>query len=243
MGGCFYFIFFIDNYFQKAWIYILKQKFDIFETFKKFKALIENEKGLKIKYLRSDNEEEYCFKEFDEFFGELEIQRQLTILETSQQNSMAKRFNRTLMKRVHSMMSTAKLDKRFWIEGAFIACYLINRVSTKFFGLKILEELWSGKPVNYFHLRVFGCDTYMWILKEKRIKLDRNSRRCIFLDYAKRVKGYRLWDPLPTRSLLVEMLFLMKNIFKAPRKSKMMKPLLLLSFLMQVMRYKQSKYR
>ena len=108
---------------------------------------------------------------------------------------MAEKFNRTLMERVSSMMSTAKLDKRFWVEAACTACYLINRAPTKSLGLKILEELWSGKSVNYFHLRAFGWDAYMWIPKEKRTKLDRNSRKCIFLGYAKGVKGYRLWDP------------------------------------------------
>ncbi|XP_073101430.1 uncharacterized protein [Elaeis guineensis] len=35
----------------------------------------------------------------------------------------------------------------------------------------------------------------MWISKKKKIKLDRNSQKCIFLGYAKGVKGYRLWDP------------------------------------------------
>ena len=29
---------------------------------------------------------------------------------------------------------------------------------------------------------------------QERIKLDLKSRRCIFLGYADRVKGYRLWD-------------------------------------------------
>ena len=35
----------------------------------------------------------------------------------------------------------------------------------------------------------------MWIPKEKKTKLDRNSRRYIFLGYAKGVKWYQLWDP------------------------------------------------
>ena len=156
---------------------------------------------------------------------------------------MAERFNRTLMKRIRSMMSTIKLDKKFWAEAAYPTCYLINRASTKSLGLEISEELWSGKLVNYSHLYVFGCDAYMWIPKEKKIKLDKNSRRCIFLGYAKGVKGYQLWDPTIYKIIVSRVLFLMKNLFKAPRKSKMMKLLLLLSSLMQVMRCKQSKCR
>ena len=88
--------------------------------------LVKNEKDLKIKCLHSDNGGEYCSKEFDEFYGEHEIQRQLTIFGTPQQNGVAKRFNRTLMEGVHIMMSTAKFDKRFWAKTACTACYLIN---------------------------------------------------------------------------------------------------------------------
>ena len=94
------------------------------------------------------------------------------------------------------MMSTAKLDKRFWTEAVSTSSYLINRTPIKSLELKILEELQSDKLVNYnFHLCVSGCDAYMQILIEKRIKLDKNSRRCIFLGYAKRVQGYMWWDP------------------------------------------------
>ena len=73
MGGCSYFISFIDDYSRKAWIYILKQKSNVFEIFKKFKVLVENEKDLKIKYLYSDNGGEYYSKKFEEFYGEYEI--------------------------------------------------------------------------------------------------------------------------------------------------------------------------
>ena len=58
-----------------------------------------------------------------------------------QQNDVAKRFNRTLMAKVRSLLSTTKFDKRFWIESVSMTCHLINRAPTKLFGLKISEEL------------------------------------------------------------------------------------------------------
>ena len=46
-------------------------KNDVFDTFKKWKALVENETEKKIekrlKCLRSDNGGEYCSKEFDDY--------------------------------------------------------------------------------------------------------------------------------------------------------------------------------
>ena len=46
------------------WVYFLKQKSEAFEAFKKFKAAVEKESGLKIKDLRSDRGGEFTFKEF-----------------------------------------------------------------------------------------------------------------------------------------------------------------------------------
>ena len=43
-------------------MYFLKQKFDVFETFIVFKALVENMSGNKIKVLRTDNVKDYVNK-------------------------------------------------------------------------------------------------------------------------------------------------------------------------------------
>lgn len=43
-----YFIFFIDDYSRKSWVYFLKQKSEAFVAFKNFKALVEKN-GYEIK--------------------------------------------------------------------------------------------------------------------------------------------------------------------------------------------------
>ena len=49
LGGSRYYITFIDDSSKKVWVYLLKSKFDVFETFKKWKAVVETETGLKLK--------------------------------------------------------------------------------------------------------------------------------------------------------------------------------------------------
>ena len=44
--------------------YILRNKSKVFDRFKEFKALVENETEKKIKVLRTDNGGEFCKKEF-----------------------------------------------------------------------------------------------------------------------------------------------------------------------------------
>nr|GEY51045.1 retrovirus-related Pol polyprotein from transposon TNT 1-94 [Tanacetum cinerariifolium] len=63
-----YFILFIDDFSRKTWVYFLKEKSQAFEAFKTFKAMVEKEKGLKIKSMRSDRGGEFLSKEFNKFF-------------------------------------------------------------------------------------------------------------------------------------------------------------------------------
>ena len=53
-GGRHYFLTFIDDFNRKIWVYLLKEKREALEIFKKFKALVENQTGCKIKALRSN---------------------------------------------------------------------------------------------------------------------------------------------------------------------------------------------
>ena len=41
LGGSRYYITFIDDSRRKVWVYFLKNKFDVFETFKKWKVKVE----------------------------------------------------------------------------------------------------------------------------------------------------------------------------------------------------------
>ena len=42
INGCRYFLTFIDDCSRYCWIYFMKQKSEVFETFKFFKAMVEN---------------------------------------------------------------------------------------------------------------------------------------------------------------------------------------------------------
>jgi len=55
LGGSHYYVIFIDDATRKTWVYCIRQKSDVFDTFKKWKALVENETGKRLKCLRSDN--------------------------------------------------------------------------------------------------------------------------------------------------------------------------------------------
>ena len=62
----------------------MKNKSDVFETFKKWKAMVETETGLKVKCLRLDNGGEYIDGEFSEYCAAQRIMMEKTIPEIPQ---------------------------------------------------------------------------------------------------------------------------------------------------------------
>ena len=109
---------------------------------------------------------------------------------------MAERMNRTIQDRVVSMLHHANLSQGFWAEAVLTAVHVINLSPNTAIGLKVAQEVWTGKTPHYAHLRVFGCEAYVHIPKTLRKKLDYKCRKCIFLGYGIDGQfGYRLWDP------------------------------------------------
>ena len=109
LTGCVYFMTFIDDFSRKTWLYLLKQKSEAFDVFKKFKSMVENESGRTIKILRSDRGGEYKLNEFIEFCDLHGIKRQFTARYTPQQNGVVERKNWTIMDMARSMLKENRL--------------------------------------------------------------------------------------------------------------------------------------
>ena len=60
---------------------------------------------------------------------------------------------------------------------------------------KTPEEVFSGKKLEFSHLRIFGCPVYIHIPKEKRTKLDPSGKKGIFVGYSESSKAYRICFP------------------------------------------------
>ena len=65
LGKYVYYVSFIDDFSRNTWIYFLGKKYEEFDKFKEFKALVENQTEKKIKVLRTYNGGEFCGNEFE----------------------------------------------------------------------------------------------------------------------------------------------------------------------------------
>ena len=194
-GGSRYFVTFIDDKTRKMFIYFLKTKDEVFNTFQDFKAFAEKQTGKNIKILRSDNGGEYISRAFDGFLKSQGIRHHTTVAYTPEQNGVAERANRTIVERARSMLHDQSLPHELWAEASSTAVYLINRSPTKALTDMTPEEAWTGTKPSISHLRTFGCRAYAHVPKQKRSKFDRKAIECIFVGYPDNVKGYKLFNP------------------------------------------------
>jgi hypothetical protein len=65
LSGSLYYVSFIDCFSRKTCIHFSRKKSWVFERFKEFKSLVENQTEKRIKMLRIDNGGEFYRKEFD----------------------------------------------------------------------------------------------------------------------------------------------------------------------------------
>jgi hypothetical protein len=103
LGGSHYYATFVDDATRKTWVYCIQQKSNVFDTFKKWKALVENETRKRLKCLRSYNGGEYCRKEFYDYCSYHGIRREKTVRGKPQENGVSERMNMTIMERARSM--------------------------------------------------------------------------------------------------------------------------------------------
>ena len=84
LGGKHYFVTFVDDFSRRVWVYTLKSKDEVFETFLVWKKMVQNQTGRKIKVLRYDNATEYRNGEFLIFYKKEGISLHFTVRDTPQ---------------------------------------------------------------------------------------------------------------------------------------------------------------
>ncbi|GKA37803.1 retrotransposon protein, putative, ty1-copia subclass [Tanacetum coccineum] len=182
-----------------GYVYLLKHKHEVFETFKVFKAEVELQLGKKIKALRSDRGGEYLSQEFKDYLSENGIVQNLTSPYTPQQNGVSERRNRTLLDMVRSMFNLTTLPLSFWDYALESAVRILNMVPTKKVD-KTPYEIWHGKAPNLSYLKVWGCEAY--VKRDSADKLQQRSVKCIFVGYPKETMGYYFYFP-PENKVIV----------------------------------------
>jgi transposase InsO family protein len=156
IGGSKYCLVIVDDYSRFNWIFFLQEKSQTQETLKRFLRRAQNEFGLRIKKIRSDNGTEFKNSQIEGFLEEEGIKHEFSSPYTPQQNGVVERKNRTLLDMARTMLDEYKTSNRFWVEAIKTACYSINRLYLHRILKKTSYELLTGKKPNFSYFRVFG---------------------------------------------------------------------------------------
>jgi hypothetical protein len=180
-----------DDFTRKSWIYLVKDRTEVYTAFRQWQASTELESGHRLKAIRIDNA-----KELLKLGGELErtgVRVERTAAYTPSQNGVAERLNRTLITKARALLVAAELPERLWGEAVHAANYLRNLTPQE--DRMSPEQRWTGQKPRIGHLRVFGCIVYTHIPAQKRQKLQRTAWKGIFVGYALTERQYRVLDP------------------------------------------------
>jgi hypothetical protein len=69
------------------------------------------------------------------------------------------------------------------VEVVETARYLVNMFTSLALVDMTPNEVCFGKKLLVAHLKVFGCDAFVHVPKEKRRNLDKKAVKCIFIQY------------------------------------------------------------
>nr|GEV51446.1 putative ribonuclease H-like domain-containing protein [Tanacetum cinerariifolium] len=140
-----------------TWVFFLATKDETSPILKTFITVIENQLSLKVKIIRSNNGNEFKNQHLNQFCWVKGIKREFSVPRTPQQNGIAERKIKTLIKAARTMLIDSVLPIPFWAEAINTACYVQNRVLVTKPHNKTPYELLLGKTSSIGFMRPFGC--------------------------------------------------------------------------------------
>ena len=108
---------------------------------------------------------------------------------TPQENGKIERLWGTITPMARCMIFDANLSKTYWPYALNMAANLKNMCFHSAIGKTPYESMYGEKP-NLNFVKTFGCVAYSFVEKQFRKKLDKNSRRGIFLGTSENSKAY-----------------------------------------------------
>jgi transposase InsO family protein len=192
ISGSKYCLVIVDDYSRFTWVLFLQAQTQ--ETLKEFLRRAQNEFGLRIKKIRSDNGTKFNNSQIEGFLEEEGIKHELSSPYTPQQNGVVERKNRTLLDMARTMLDEYKTPDRFWAEEINTACYSINRLYLHRILKKTSYELLTGKKPNASYFRVFGSKCFILVKRGRKSKIASKAVEGFLLGYDSNTRAYRVFN-------------------------------------------------
>ena len=192
-GYCYY-VLFIDDATRHCTISFMKTKDETPTKVKQYLALIEHQNSFMPKAIRADNGREYINKDLCTWCLDRGIEIQMTAPYTPEQNGIAERWNKTVVKLACSMIFARDVPNELWPEAMSHATYIRNRAYSRAVPDKKPYEKWSGKRPDISFIQEFGRP--VWILNQELnpSKLDERTKQHTFIGYEEGPRAIKYYD-------------------------------------------------
>jgi hypothetical protein len=194
IGGSKYCLVIVDYYSRFTWVFFLQEKSQTQETLKGFLRRAQNEFGLRIKKIRSDNGTEFKNSQIEGFLEEEGINHEFSSHYTPQQNGVVERKNRTVLNMARTMLDEYKIPDRFWAEAINTACYSINQLYVHRILKKTSYVLLTSKKPNVSYFRVFGSKCFILVKRGRKSKFAPKAIEGFLLGYDSNTRAYRIFN-------------------------------------------------
>jgi hypothetical protein len=194
IDGSKYCLVIVDDYSRFTWVFFLQEKSQTQETLKGFLRRTQNEFGLGIKKIRSDNGMEFKNSQIEGFLEDKGIKHEFSSPYTPQQNGVVERKNRTLLDMARTMLDEYKTPDQFWAEAINTAYYSINRLYLHRILKKTSYELLTGKKANVSYFRVFGSKCFILIKRGRKSKFAPKAVEFFLLGYDSNTRAYKVFN-------------------------------------------------
>jgi transposase InsO family protein len=184
----------IDDYSRFTWVVFLQDKSETQVVLKKFLKRAQNEFDTKVKRIRSDNGTEFKNTQVEDYLDEKSIKHEFLVPYTHQQNGVAERKNRTLIKMTRTMLGEYKTSDHFWAEAVNTTCHAINHLYLHKLLKKTPYKLHTGNKPNVSYFRVFGRKCYVLQKRTKYSKFAPKVYGGFFLGYDSNSRAYRVFN-------------------------------------------------
>jgi len=219
VGGKQYIMTFVDDFTRYNSVYLLKSKSEAFNAFKHYQLWMEANTGHKLLKLKTDRGGEYSSTEFLEYLRSLAIDTERGPARRPQANSVAERFNRTLLGRIRTQFFQSGLPFFLWGELVAYASVQLNSSPSVAINnrspLAMITPFFKGHyhPIKPSRFKPFGCQGY--VLDNDASKLHPTAKRMVLVGLEPGSNAYRLWDKTTRRIVISSDVKFDENSFPA----------------------------
>ena len=182
----------VDRVSRYTWIFLSKNKQPPVETIRRI--LQKFKSSNKHRTVRTDQGGELGHStKFAAMVAECGFSLEETGADSSSQNGMAERPNRTYGEMMRCMLHSAELGPEFWSFALIYAVYIRNRLPHSSIKMSPYQALTGLKP-DLSNLRIFGSRVFVKKPGKRKYKLDHHTAKGVFLGFTATQKNIRYID-------------------------------------------------